>query len=101
MTYTVEKDKDKFFVLDKALEINERWIFEAFLLGDKISQAEDVVLSFLEYLVEKYPSVCIERGAIIDPTRNAFTGLSTIEISFSKESEAKSYADELNSNTLR
>lgn len=103
MTYTVEKAKGskEVIVLDSRLDINERWVFEPYLLDIKPNEEGDIVLPFLEYLIDNYPSVKIGRDSIIDTKRGCFTGMSTLVISFTDEDEAQSYASALNNSTKR
>lgn len=101
MTYTVDKIKtisgDCFVVVNTKLDINERWVFEPYLLNIEPNEEGDIVIPFLDFLVNEFKSVNIGRGSIIDSQRSCFTGMSTIEISFSDESEALDYAMKLNS----
>lgn len=105
MTYIVEKAKAKnnneVVVIDSRLDINERWIFEPYLLNIRPNEEGDIILPFLEYLIDNYPSVKIERGSVIDSKRGCFTGMSTLIISFTDKDEAQSYANALNNSTKR
>lgn len=103
MTYAVEKAKGskEVIVLDTRLDINERWVFEPYLLGIQPNKEGDIILPFLEYLIDNYPSVKIDRDSIIDSKRVCFTGMSTLVISFTDKDEAQSYANALNNSTKR
>lgn len=105
MTYTVDKTKifgkEVFVAIDLTLDINERWIFEPYLLDIEPDENGDIVMPFIDYLVGEYDSVHFVRDSIIDTKRSAFTGMSTISISFSNESEALDYASKLNSSHKR
>lgn len=103
MTYTVEKAKGnkEVVVIDSRLDINERWVFEPYLLDICPNEEGDIVLPFLEYLIDNYPSVKINRGSVINSKRCCFTGMSTLIISFTDKDEAQSYANALNNSTKR
>ena len=103
MTYAVEKAKGnkEVVVVDSRLDINERWIFEPYLLDIRPNEEGDIVLPFLEYLIDNSPPVKIDRGAVIDSKRSCFTGMSTLIISFTDKDEAQSYANALNNSTKR
>lgn len=100
MNYAVEERKGlkgkKYVVIDKNLNINERWLFEAYLLKIEADKDGDIVLPYIDYLNDKYNSVLFERDSIIDSKRSCFTGMSVITVSFTDKNEAQDYADILN-----
>lgn len=96
----VEKKKAKgkiYIVVDKTTDINERWIFEPYILGiEPDKKTGDIVLPYIEYLNEKYSSIIFERGSIVNTKRNCFIGLSTVSVYFTDKKEAENYAEKLN-----
>lgn len=107
MSYTVNKAKgtvinDKgfteiqnvFVVENDKYYTRESWMIDVYILGIQPSEDGDIVLPFIEYLIDNYPSVNLSRNGMF--RGSIFTGLSIIEISFSEENDAKAYAQALN-----
>lgn len=100
MKYTVKEvkidGKKMYSVINELWDMNERWIFDCYILSIEGTEKLDLVSSFLNFLTESYPSAHIGRGSIIDSARKCFTGMSTIEIHFENKDEADSYCNLLN-----
>lgn len=101
MKYTVKATKtiqgnDAYKAYNKKWESKDDWIYEVYLLSILPNEEGDIVIPFLDFLLENFKSVSFGRGSIVDSATKSFTGLSTVKITFSEKEDALGYARILN-----